>query len=285
MSYGERMREARFHTREVEINYAEGPPNGWHFVVLHGGGGRWQHGEEFVRTLASDWHVFVPGHVAGAYTLPEYVRDTAAWLAGVVGEPAITYGHSMGGETVVMLTAQHPELVRALIVADAPLSWANMSTEQPYHRAQNVLWHQLAGRPEAEIDAALRDMPILEPGATQPRPIRQVYGEDSPWFAHQATSLHQLDPDMLAVVLAGPEAMLPGYDPQILLPKVKCPVLLLQADPAHGAVLHDEEVALALQLLAQPTHVRLTGIGHPLHALPGGTKIVLEAITPFLASL
>jgi pimeloyl-ACP methyl ester carboxylesterase len=90
---------------------------------------------------------------------------------------------------------------------------------------------------------------------------------------------------MLAAVLAGPEAMLPGYDPQILLPKVQCPVLLLQADPAHGAVLHDDEVALALQLLAQPTHVRLTGIGHPLHAPPGGTKIVLEAITPFLASL
>jgi pimeloyl-ACP methyl ester carboxylesterase len=293
--YGVYMREARFNTGEVEINYAEGPPVWRPFVVLHGGAARWQHGEELVRTLASDWHVFAPdlrghgrsGHVAGAYLLTDYVRDTARWLAAIVREPAIVFGHSLGGEVAVMLTAQHPELVSALIVADAPLSWRNSitATEKPYHRAQNELWHQLAGRPEAEINAAMRDLPMLEPGATQPRPAREVFGENSGFFAHQATSLHQLDPDMLAAVLEGPEVMLRGYDPDVLLPRITCPVLLLQADPAAGAVLRDDEIALAMQLLARPTHVRLSGIGHGLHAPPGGTAIVLDALAPFLASL
>jgi pimeloyl-ACP methyl ester carboxylesterase len=291
--YGVHMREARFNTGQVEINYAEGPPNGRPFVVLHGGAARWQHGEELVRTLSSDWHVFAPdfrghgrsGRVAGAYILTDYVRDTAAWLREVVSQPAIVYGHSLGGEVAVMLTAQHPELVRALIVADAPLSPANLSTEMPYHRIQNELWQRMAGRPAVEIEAALRDMPVLEPGATQPRPAREVFGEDSGFFPHQATSLHQLDPDMLTAVLKGPAAMLPGYDPRVTLPAIRCPVLLLQADPAHGPVLHDDEVALALELLAKPTHVRLTGIGHGMHAPPGGTKVILDAIAPFLASL
>jgi pimeloyl-ACP methyl ester carboxylesterase len=289
------MREARFNTGEVEINYAEGPPTGRPFVVLHGGASRWQPNEAFLRTLTSNWHVFAPdfrghgqsGRVAGAYTLVDYVRDTAAWLAAVVAEPAIVYGHSLGGEVAVMLTAHHPELVRALIVADAPLSWRNsiMATEKPYHRAQNVLWQSLAGRPQVEIDAALRDMPILEPGATEPRLARQIFGEDSLYFEHQSASLHQLDPDMLAAVLEGPEVMLAGYEPRVLLPAIRCPVLLLQADPAHGAVLRDDEVALAQQLLAQSTYVRLSGLGHALHVPPSGTQIVLEAITPFLASL
>jgi pimeloyl-ACP methyl ester carboxylesterase len=172
-------------------------------------------------------------------------------------------------------------------VADAPLSWRNSitATEKPYHRAQNELWHRLAGRPAAEIDAALRDMPILEPGATQPRTARQIFGEDSLYFTDQTASLHQLDPDMLAAVLDGPEVMLAGYDPQVLLPKIQCPVLLLQADPAHGAVLRDDEVALAQQLLAQPTHVQVSGIGHALHVPPHATAVILRAIQPFLASL
>src|SRR5439155_9457822 len=34
------------------------------------------------------------------------------------------------------------------------------ATEEPDHRAQNVLWHRLAGRPANEIEPTLREMPI-----------------------------------------------------------------------------------------------------------------------------
>jgi pimeloyl-ACP methyl ester carboxylesterase len=110
-----------------------------------------------------------------------------------------------------------------------------------------------------------------------------VLGEHSPYFAHQSESLHQLDPDMLAAVLAGPHVMLAGYDPQRLLPAITCPVLLLQADPYQGGVLRDDEVALGLRLLPQASHRRLDGLGHPLHAVD--PPRVLEAIIPFLDSL
>jgi pimeloyl-ACP methyl ester carboxylesterase len=288
------LREAVFDTGEVAINYAEGPRRGAAFVVLHGGAGRWQYGFELIEELTASWHVLAPdfrghgrsGRVSGAYRLHDYVRDTAAFLAGVVDEPAVVYGHSLGGEVAVMLAAQHPELLRAVIVGDAPLSTRNHATERPQHRAQNVLWHTLAGRPENEIEAALREMPLLEPGETVPRPARQVMGEDSAWFAHQATSLHQLDPDMLAAVLAGPETMLDGYQPDVLLPAITCPVLLVQADPGQGSALLDDEVALALRLLRRVTYVRLDGLAHPLHGPPGGTQRVLrEAFAPFLRTL
>jgi pimeloyl-ACP methyl ester carboxylesterase len=221
--------------------------------------------------------------VPGAYDLRDYVRDIAAFVAGAVGGPAIVFGHSLGGEVGVMLAAEHPELVRALIVGDAPLSCERHATEHPAHRAQNELWHRLAGRPAAEIETALRAMPVPVPGEADLRPAQEVLGEHSPYFAHQSESLHQLDPDMLAAVLAGPHVMLAGYDPQRLLPAITCPVLLLQADPYQGGVLRDDEVALGLRLLPQASHRRLDGLGHPLHAVD--PPRVLEAIIPFLDSL
>src|SRR5262249_27012067 len=145
--------------------------------------------------------------------------------------------------------------------------------EAPTHRAQNELWHSLVGKPEAEIALAMRATPVTVPGDPTPHTAGETFGDDSPWFAHQARSLHQLDPDVLAAVLAGPDVMLEGYEPELLLPRITCPVLLLQADPTIDNVLSDDQVAQALRLLPNAAHVQLTGIGHPLHAPPSGTPI------------
>jgi pimeloyl-ACP methyl ester carboxylesterase len=287
------LREAQFKTREVELNFVEGPPNGPPFVVLHGGAVRWQHGQALLEALASRWHVYAPdfrghgksGRVPGAYRLQDYVQDTAEFLDGVLDGPAVLYGHSMGGEVAVTLAAQRAELVRALIVGDAPLSTTNHADERPQTRAQNLLWQRLSGQPANLIVDALKDMLVARPGESRPRPAREVMGENSPWFAFQATSLHQLDPDMLTAVLTGPQAMLNGYDPGTLLPAITCPVLLLQADSRQGAALCDEDVVLGLRLLPRATHVRLDGIGHTLHAIPDQIPQILQAVSPFLDHL
>jgi pimeloyl-ACP methyl ester carboxylesterase len=283
---GEMLHERRFDTGAVEINYAEGPPNGPPFVVLHGGAASWQYGQAFVEALAERWHVYAPdfrghgksGHVAGHYQVRDYAADTAAFLAGVVQEPAIVFGHSLGGYTALAVAAEHPDLVRAVIDGDATLERKDHMVEEPTHKAQNVLWQTLAGRPVAEIATALWETPYLAPGETTPRRYADVVGEDSPWFAFQALNLHRLDPDMLAAVLAGPDYLLAGYDPERTLPAIACPVLLLQADPAAGGALPDEDVRQALRFLRWGSHVRLIGVGHHLYEIPQ----VVEAITPFL---
>jgi pimeloyl-ACP methyl ester carboxylesterase len=70
---------------------------------------------------------------------------------------------------------------------------------------------------------------------------------------------------------------------ETVLPTITCPVLLLQADPAAGALMTDAEVAQALRLLAHPTHVQLAGVGHPLHATHA--TVVLDALRSFLEPL
>ena len=287
------MHEATVRLRDVELNYAEGPAGREPFVLLHGGSARWQYGETFLEGLADRWHVFAPdlrghgrsGHVASGYRVRDYVDDIAEFLTSVVGEPAVVFGHSRGGEVAVMVAAQHPALVRALIVGDAPLSPDRSPTERPEHRAQNELWQRLAGRPQSEIEAALREMPIFEPGEARPRPAREVMGEDSPWFAFQAEALNLLDPRTLTELLAGPEELLVGYEPNILLPAIECPVLLLQADPELGAVLTDDDVELGLRLIRRASHVRLDGVDHALHGRPDQTQRVIDSIGLLSADL
>lgn len=285
------LHEQRFDTGTVVINYAEGPPHGPPFVVLHGGSASWQYGKAFLEVLSDRWHVYAPdfrghgksGRVPGHYQVRDYATDTAAFLAGVVGEPAIVFGHSLGGYTALALAAEHPELVRAVIDGDATLERKDHPIEDPTHKSQNGLWHTLAGRPVAEIAHALKETPYVVPGETKPRRYADVVGDDDPWFEFQAINLHRLDPDMLAAVLAGPDHLLAGYAPERTLPAIACPVLLLQADPAAGGGgLPDEDARHALQLLRQGSHVRLVGIGHTLYGLTNQIPQVVRAITPFL---
>jgi pimeloyl-ACP methyl ester carboxylesterase len=195
-----------------------------------------------------------------------------------VGGPAVVFGHSLGGEIAVMFAAKHPELVRALIVGDASLSIAHHATEEPAHRARNVLWHSLCGRSAAEIEVELRRMPF------EGQTAEAVMGREHVWFGLHAETLHELDPDMLAAVLAGPEVMLEGYDPHVLLPRITCPTLLVQADPngpLGGGLLRDDEVELALRLMPNVRRVRLEGVGHPLNDVAQ----VMAAMQPFLDEL
>lgn len=288
------LTEHRFHTGAVEINYAEGPSSGPPFVLLHGGSTRWQSGEVLLQALSDRWHVFAPdlrghgksGRVSGSYLLKEYVDDIAVFLQGVVRQPAVLYGHSLGGEVALMLAARYPQLAGAVIVGDAPFSKEDHPTEEPLHRARNELWRDLAasGMSVDEIAAALRDMLVPVLGQEGPRRAGEVFGENSPWFRFRAESLSLLDPGMLDAVLAGPDVMLEGYEAKDILPKVSCPVLILQADPERGG-LQDYTVEQALALLPHASRVRLEGVGHELHGPPDQVPAVVAAITPFLESV
>jgi pimeloyl-ACP methyl ester carboxylesterase len=282
------LAEHRFHTGVVELNYGEGPANGLPFVILHGGSGSWHYADKFIALLEPSWHVFAPdfrghgesGHVPGKYTLQDYTDDIIAFLAGAVREPAIVYGHSLGGQVGVMVAAQRPDLVRAIIHGDVPFTKHHRPVNDPkIHQGQNELWHSLCGRPVDEIELAIRDTPAR--GADgQPARAEDTLGPDSPWFAYHALNLHRLDPDVLAFVLAGQDVMLVGYEPETLLPAIPCPVLILQADTSGGGAMPDEEVEKGLRLLPDAEAVRLKGIDHSLHARH--SQEILEAITPFL---
>ena len=282
------IREHSFDTGTVTINYAEGPLSGPPLVLLHGGSGRWQNYEDTILDLAARFHLYAPdfrghgksGRVPGRYQLQDYANDTIAFLRQCVAEPACLFGCSMGGMVALMVAAQAPGDVRAVVVGDSPLT---RRTAPSAGHARVAAWRDLAGGrlSIAEIAEALKDAPTEIPGQDEPVTMREKYGEDSGNYTWVATNLYYNDPDMLTAVLDG--TMTVGYEIEKVLPAIRCPVLLLQADPDAGGMMTDAEVERALSLLAHPRHVRLERTGHFIFA--PDPEPALRAVIGFLGSL
>jgi pimeloyl-ACP methyl ester carboxylesterase len=254
--------------------------------MLHGGSGRWQLYAAMLGELAGRCHVYAPdlrghgasGWVPGGYTINDYVEDIAAFLREVSG-PAVLMGHSLGGIIAVAAAKACPELVRALIVGDGPLDGAAWGRLMRDGRGKLAAWRTLAGGKYAvdEIERRLLDAP--EGSST----LREMFGEGSPIIHDLAERLYHHDPDMLGMLIEEFEQVAAGYDMQTVLPAIRCPVMLVQADPAAGGALTDEEVQQALPLLAHPTHLRFSGMDHLLIYDPKGPP--MQAVTAFLDQL
>jgi len=280
------FREARFDTGKVVLNYAEGPAAGSPLVMLHGGSGRWQLYAGMLAELAGRCHVYAPdlrghgtsGWVPWGYTIRDYVEDVGAFLRGVRG-PAVLMGHSLGGIIAVATAKACPDLVRALIVGDAPLDAATWGQHLRNDRGKLAEWRALSGGtyPVEEIEHRLGDSP--EGSST----LREIFGEGSPIIHELAERLYRHDPDVLGMLIEDYENVATGYEMETVLPAVHCPVLLIQADPSAGGVLTDEEVQRALRLLANPSHMRFSGMGHMLIYDPKGPP--MQAVYDFLSQL
>jgi pimeloyl-ACP methyl ester carboxylesterase len=278
--------EATFDTGKVLLNYAEGPRAGPPLVMLHGGSGRWQLYSGMLAELAEHFHVYAPdlrghgrsGWVAWGYTIRDYVEDIGAFLREVSG-PAVLMGHSLGGIVAVATAKACPDQVRALIVGDAPLDAVTWGQLMRDGRGKLATWRALSGsaHPVEKIESLLGDAP--EGNST----IRELFGEGSPIIHDLAERLYLHDPDMLGMLIEDYENVAAGYDMEIVLPAIHCPVLLVQADPSAGGVLTDEEVQRALPLLADPTHLRFSGMDHMLLYDPKGSP--MQAVNSFLNRL
>lgn len=268
MQKGE-LREQRFHTGTVELNYAEGPASGEALLYLHGGNDRWQEGRALLEELASTFQVYgldlrghgLSGRVPGAYRLQDYVPEVATFLEQVVNRPTVVIGHSMGGHVGIMLAACYLRLVRALIVGDSPPLSGHVL---PAHARifQNAFGraHEPSSSSASHEESAT-PWPERPAGDVPPLGARARLGNQEEVSRLRAKHLEHLDPEVLATVF-DQGRMNQGYDAHVLLPAIRCPVLLLQADPEAGGLTPHEEIAPALALLPRGKHVFLKGVSH-----------------------
>jgi pimeloyl-ACP methyl ester carboxylesterase len=285
--------EKTFDVGVVQINYAEGPASGPPLLLLHGFTGRWQGFLPLIPVLSLRWHIYAPdnrghgksGHVPGGYGAEDYMSDTVAFVRGVVQDPAVVFGHSLGALFALALAERLPDQVRALIVGDIPLSpatWAAMPTNQESY----VSLRDLAAKkpPIPKLTRLLADRTI--PG-TDP-PVK--YGDDpdviSVELREWAKSLSQLDPDVVAAHAEGRQnELMQAFDFESMLRAVSCPVLLLQGDPPHGGLMTYEDVAYAMSLLPEAYHVQIEGAAHDLGMGTCELAPIMRAVLNFLESL
>ncbi|MCX5975423.1 MAG: alpha/beta hydrolase [Coprothermobacterota bacterium] len=253
------IKEATFDTGTVNLNYAEAPAAGAPLVLLHSSNTRWQSFWSILPDLAAHWHLYAPdfrgqgksGRAPGSYRLQDFADDTIVFLRRHIHEPAFLFGHSLGGMVALMVAAQYPEGIRAVAIGDAPLSSQTLRATHPQDQERIAAMRDLCGGQKTldQLIEIMKESSITVPGKSEPAPMRQVMGEDAPEFAWMATNLYQSDPDTFTAFSERLEATVAGYEIDRVLPAIRCPVLLLQADPATGGRMTDAEVAQALLML------------------------------------
>jgi pimeloyl-ACP methyl ester carboxylesterase len=270
------LKEHRFQSHDVAINYAEGPDSGPPLLLVHGIASRWQHYLPVIPGLLPFWHVYAldsrghgkSGRVPNSYRYLDYAGDVIAFIQRVVKKPAIVFGHSLGAMVTIAVAGQATRNVQAAIVEDPPLYTAGGRGPDPARLKRFELYRDLirAARPQADM---VREFKAALPG------------ENAAALRFRAKSVSQLDPDVMTFAIEGRSRA--GYDLDALMRSIKCPVLLLQGNPSLGGVMGDAEAQHALSLIQDCALVRIDDCGHEIHVdRPVET---LRAVTHFLQSL
>ncbi|NKB71299.1 MAG: alpha/beta fold hydrolase [Candidatus Latescibacteria bacterium] len=262
--------EKSFQTKSGTLNYAEGPASGPPLLLLHGVTANWTMFTPMLATLSQRWHVFAPdfrghgksSHVSGRYQFTNYAEDIPPFIESTFSEPPVILGASLGGMVGILVAANYPEQVRALIVGDSLL--------YPETIAQ---WREQVGdtqKRREEIDAAPPVKEMAEIFRQSPPERRDGWNR---WAAH---SYLQLDSDILN--FQGAEDIAKEYNCAELLPKIQCPVLLIQA------FIMQNDADRALSQLQDGYIARFGDLGHLMDLEPEGYQ-VLNEICLFLESL
>ena len=283
------IHEQIFDTGKIQLNFAQTPDTGPPLVLLHGLGRRWQVFLPLIPSLARRWHIYAPDlrghgkstHVAQGYRVSQYAEDIVRFLSETVAEPAILFGHSLGGMVSMWIAAHHPNLVRALILGDNVIcgdSFEHSMYPTLFAGLRDLI---IKGGSIEDIAQGLARIQLKVPGLEELVPIGDLPGNDEAHLLWWARCLENVDPDTFAMTLEG--SSFEEWDGEKLLRQIRCPTLLLQANPELGGLMSDTDVERALQLVPDASHARFPTLGHALYIQQA--EPILRAVTDFLESL
>lgn len=254
----------RFQTSDGTLSYIAGPASGRPFLLLHGVASRWQPFQPLLPQLAEKHLVFAldlrghgqSSHTPGAYRLEDYTHDIYQFITRQIQAPTVIYGHSLGALVAINLAAQHPQCVRTLILGDPPLYHHDTLTQDTFWQSAFVelLEFKNAHPDPIEMDAWLAQN---YPGMPAERRAERVH------------SLETLDPDVIRAVISN--AIMDGISLSTLVPRITCPVLLLQGNPKLGSALREQDVVFATQKFSNISVLNMDTVGHgilPVSLLP-----------------
>ena len=279
--------EKSFDAGAVRLNYAASADSGPPLVLLHGITNRWEVFLNMMPFLTQRWRVFAldlrghgkSGRVPGGYVGKEISADVIRFLEERVGEPAVLYGHSLGGLVTTYITSQRPELVRAAAIADSPFFFDSV-TNSVYPEMFARLHELLLQRMELmDLVRAIASMKVTHPayGAVV---FKDLPFNDEVFLAWWARSLTMMDPEALAMAVDG---RLGASWKSDYFRKITCPTLIIQADPKWGGLVTEKDIHECKAAVPQTLHILLENVGHSLHIHQPGP--VLRALGNWLGSL
>jgi N-formylmaleamate deformylase len=247
---------ARFH-------YWRSGGSGIPLVLAHGfsdSGACWK---PIARQLADRYDVILPdarGHGLSDRLSIGHPMDMGKDLADLITTLELSAvalgGHSMGASSALSAAALCPERVSVLVLEDPP-------------------WRS----PNAPRDPAWANW-LKSVLSKSPAEVAEMIRAESPHWSDEdvrtlAEAKVQLDP---AILDAPPLGSRPWQD---LLPKLRCPGLIITADPALGGIVTPEIARHAGALWPAGRFANIAGAGHGIHR--DRPAAFVSAVTGFLA--
>ena len=275
----------RFQASQVSLHYAESPQNGPPLILLHGLSRDWTSFSVLFSGLVPRFHIFAldlrghgeSGRVKNSYGIGDFGLDVSEFVQDVTRAGAAVFGHSLGAMAGICAAAETP-VITSLIVGDSLISPANLAClYDPLFAQLHTLL--LRGESVEELARGIGGIQIQFPGITESIRLNELPGNSDAVLLAWARTAIRTDPEALQMTLDRSSHV--GWEPERILSRIQCPVLLLQGNPELDALLSDSDVALAMKLLPRAQHVRFPLLGHALFMQQ--PKPVLDAIFRFLS--
>jgi N-formylmaleamate deformylase len=206
------------------------------------------------RELESEYDVIMPdmrGHGLSARVSPDEDVDMPADLAGIIRglglEKPILCGHSMGAMTTFQAAARFHGLARAIVLEDPPW-WLKPWPESQRAAQEKIFLDWAKSLPSQSLESLL-----------------EGYRRDHPSWPEETVramceSKKQLDPNIAKIMTAKMNTVDTHWTN--LLSELRCPILVLTADPERGGIVTPETAAKISQLNSRVKVVKVEGVGH-----------------------
>lgn len=265
------LTEKIFTTGEFTMNYGDGPQNGPPLVLLHGATLWWHDLEPLIPSLMQSWHVYacdMRGHgkssrTPGEYRAEEFASDVIQFIQTQIQESVVLVGHSAGGVYTLLVAAQIPEMVRAIILLDP----ATIARNTPIQSIRGPGDWVIGIGDVFESRRAMKDF-LLESNPEIDELGLQI----------TESMIHSVDPDFISTLIKNRSFDDLNLEQELI--KITCPALLLYGTLELGSIVPEAEVEFLKQHIPQITTVRISGAGHSPHWEQ--TEITLGHIHDFL---
>lgn len=250
------------------------------FVLCHGGSAHAHWWDQVAPRLTPYGRVIaldLRGHGRSAwaeeYGPGNHINDLKVFIRDEVAKPVVLVGHSMGGEIAQRVTADCPELITALVLADSPHGGPPLRTR--------LLWRwkrrkQHLGRPEfGSAEELVRKFRLSPPGD---RLTREQLAELALKGAERLPNgnwAFRFDPKT--------RKMTPGWRRHIRFPlrKIQVPTLIIRGE---HSVLLTQRVASKMHRQIRGSRFKLIGDAHH-HVSLDNPAATADAIIEFIENV
>ena len=251
------MIEKKYHTGQIELNYGEGAANGLPLVLIHGSGSIWQDWEPVFNVFSEKYHLFAvdlrgfggSDRAAGSYDITTFTNDMADFIEGVVPEPPVVVGHSLGALITIDLAGRYPDLLRGVVLEDPPVSLLE-------DLEQWDGWNYF----EMALDMIRKSTSVQEATA---RFVDEA-GYSSSEAERTARNLEVIDPGVFEQILRGQTLTL-TEDVLKALSRIQCPCLFMASDFELGSLVTPGDLPGVEKSLRNGRITLIKDVGHSIH--------------------